>query len=293
MDPSNSGVLYAGTGEGVFNGDAVRGAGIFKTTDGGASWNHLASTNNSSFHYVNDVVVSPNSSQRVYAATRTGGWRSLDGGGSWSQVLVPGTSNGCLDLVIRTDSANDVVFASCGGTFTDATVYRNPDAGGGGAWSASLTETGLGRTSLGIAPSNQDVIYGLSASRVSGQFFYGLHAVFRSTDGGVSWTARVRNNDPTPMNRMLLTNSWFALCAGSFFNQGWYDNVIAVDPVDSDVVWTGGVDLFRSDDGGQNWGYAGRRGDVPTAVEFGRVATAPVNTLRQQTHRCQEISVCF
>ena len=35
------------------------------------------------------------------------------------------------------------------------------------------------------------------------------------------------------------------------------------------------------------------RGDVPAAVEFGRVAAAPVNTLRQQTHRCQEISVCF
>ena len=262
MDPSNSSVLYAGTGEGIFNFDAVRGAGIFKTTDGGASWNHLTSTNNSSFYYVNDVVVSPNSSQRVYAATRTGIWRSLNGGTSWSQVVAPGTSNGCLDLAVRSDSANDVVFASCGGTFSDATVYRNPNAGGGGAWSAVLTEASLGRTSLSIAPSNQDVIYALSASLVAGQFHWGLHAVFRSTDGGVSWTARVRNSDPTPMNRMLLTNSWWALCAGSFFNQGWYDNVIAVDPVDPDIVWAGGVDLFRSDDGGQNWGYAGRNAHV-------------------------------
>ena len=262
IDPNNTSVLYAGTGEGIFNFDAVRGAGIFKTTDGGASWSHLASTNNSSFYYVNDVVVSSNNSQRVYAATRSGVWRSGDGGSTWSQVLSPETSNGCLDLAIRNDSANDVVFVSCGGTFNDATVYRNADAGGGGSWSLSLTETGLGRTSLAIAPSDQDVVYALSASRVSGQFFYGLHAVFRSTDGGGSWTARVRNNDPIPMNRMLLTNSWFALCAGFFFNQGWYDNVIAVDPVDSDIVWAGGVDLFRSDDGGQNWGFAGRNSHV-------------------------------
>jgi len=39
-------------------------------------------------------------------------------------------------------------------------------------------------------------------------------------------------------------------------NQGWYDDVIAVDPVDRDIVWAGGVDLLRSDGGGQNWGWA-------------------------------------
>ena len=46
-------VLYAGTGEGFFNSDAIRGAGIFKTTDGGATWAQLAATANSNFYYVN------------------------------------------------------------------------------------------------------------------------------------------------------------------------------------------------------------------------------------------------
>ena len=62
------------------------------------SWQQLASTNTADFHYVNKIVVSPNNGQRVYAATRTGVWRSLDGGSTWSQVLNPGAVNGCLDL---------------------------------------------------------------------------------------------------------------------------------------------------------------------------------------------------
>ncbi|MCK7516808.1 MAG: hypothetical protein MZV64_03350 [Ignavibacteriales bacterium] len=57
MDPTNTNVLYAGTGEGYFNVDAIRGAGIFKTTDAGATWNRLSATNNSSFYYVNKLVI--------------------------------------------------------------------------------------------------------------------------------------------------------------------------------------------------------------------------------------------
>jgi hypothetical protein len=89
-----------------------------------------------------------------------------------------------------------------------------------------------------------------------------LHAVFRSIDDGATWTAQVRNTSSIKLNTVLLSNPIFAFqmeCgfgASQFFNQGWYDNVIAVDPVDADRVWVGGIDLFRSDDGGVNWGIA-------------------------------------
>ena len=62
LSPKNPSVLYAGTGEGYFNGDAIRGAGIFKTTDGGATWTRLAATTGSDFYYVNKIVVSKQSS---------------------------------------------------------------------------------------------------------------------------------------------------------------------------------------------------------------------------------------
>src|SRR5262249_10541518 len=57
LDPKNPRVLYAGTGEGFFNSDAVRGAGIFKTTDGGATWTQLAATGTPDFYFVNDLVI--------------------------------------------------------------------------------------------------------------------------------------------------------------------------------------------------------------------------------------------
>jgi uncharacterized protein (TIGR03437 family) len=263
FDPQNSSVLYAGTGEGMFNQDAVRGAGIFKTLDGGANWVRLPSTATTDFHYVNDLVVSPAHSQRLYAATRTGVWRSLDGGGAWTRVLAANAAGGCLDLAIRTDQTGDFLFAACG-NLAQATVYRNTDAAGAGNWTPVLTEAGMGRTTLAVAPANQNIVYALAASVVPGSYQHGLHAVFRSTAGGAegTWTAQVRNTDATKLNTLLLSNPLAAassecgLGPNTFSNQGWYDNVIAVDPLDANRVWAGGIDLFRSDDGGRTWGLA-------------------------------------
>jgi photosystem II stability/assembly factor-like uncharacterized protein len=262
MDPANSNVLYAGTGEGYFNIDSVRGAGIFKTTDGGATWTQLAAT--AGFYYVNDVKVSSRNSNRVYASTDSGIFRSLDRGATWSQVYKTTVFGGCLDLALRTDTATDSLFAACG-TFEQSAVLRNTAAEGNGAWNVVLTEKGMGRTTLAIAPSNQNVVYALSASVEPGNYQDGLYGVFRSSNGGAagSWTATVRNTSKTKLNTLLLTNPVIAYlkeCGFSdgdiFLNQGWYDNVIAVDPKDPNRVWAGGVDLFRSDDGGKSWGLA-------------------------------------
>ncbi|MDX2030003.1 MAG: Ig-like domain-containing protein [Blastocatellia bacterium] len=275
FETGNPNTIYVGTGEGVFVGEQdtlgdFRGAGIFKTTDAGATWTRLESTKTEDFYFVNDLVVSPNDKNRIYAATRTGIWRSSDAGLTWTRSLEAlndsgdAVTGGCLDLAIRTDKMTDSIFGSCG-TFEAATIYRNTDAGGSGTWTAVLTEPEMGRTSLAIAPSNQDIVYALASSIEPGAFELGLHAVFRSTAGGDkdSWTAQVRNTSPTKLNTLLLSNPLIATLtdcqfdlSDDFFNQGWYDNVIAVDPVDPNRVWVGGIDLFRSDDGGANWGVA-------------------------------------
>ena len=213
LEPGNPNVIYAGTGEGFEIGSvnnvnitgAHRGLGIYKSTDGGANWTRLPGTNTADFYYINDLVVSANGPQRVYAATSTGVWRSLDGGANWTQAHNPNLRGGCLDLAIRTDQMNDTVFASCG-TRVQATIYRNTDAGGAGTWSSVFTDASMGRTVLAIAPSNQDVIYALSTA-FTGAYANSLHAVFRSTTGGESgsWTARVRNTDANKLNRSILS----------------------------------------------------------------------------------------
>ena len=267
MDPTNPNVIYAGTGEGFNNLDAVRGAGIFKTTDGGATWNLLtATTNNANFYYVNDLVISPLNSQRLYAATSRGVFRSSDGGLNWVAVHQPtngSTLIGCQDLAIRTTGiSSDYVLAACG-NFTQASIFLKTDAENSGGWSPVKAETGMGRTSLAIAPSNQNIVYALSSelSTNVGGFNYqnGLHAVFRSIDGGQTWTTQRANTGTPNLNTMVMSYISNNCSPGNtnFTGQGWYDNVIAVDPADANRVWVGGIDLFRSDDGGVNWGFGG------------------------------------
>src|SRR5262249_18539114 len=85
MDPTDPNVIFAGTGEGVSSADALRGAGLFKTTDGGTTWRQLPSTANSSFYYNNRLTICPTNNLIILAATGTGIWRSTDGGTNWSQ----------------------------------------------------------------------------------------------------------------------------------------------------------------------------------------------------------------
>ncbi len=264
FDPKNPLTIYAGTGEGFFNGDALQGAGIFYSTDGGDTWQHLPSTSMTDFHYVNDIVVSPNNSQVLYVATDTGVWHSNDKGKSWvlSRPALEDELGGCVDLAIRTDQAKDYLFAAFGIARRGA-VYRNLNVGENGQWEEVLVRDGMRRTTLAIAPSDQNTIYALAAG---GAFLEanGLHAVLRSTSGGEagSWTVQVSGADPDPLNRRILSNPIFAFLSDcglgrtQIFNQSWYDLTIAVDPVDVNRVWVGGTDLFRSEDGGRNWGQA-------------------------------------
>ncbi|MDX2030539.1 MAG: BACON domain-containing carbohydrate-binding protein [Blastocatellia bacterium] len=271
MDPQNPDVIYAGTGEGYFNSDSIRGAGIFKSFDGGNTWRRLDGTGTADFYYVNDIVVSPTKSNRLYAATRSGVMRSLDGGDSWTLVHQADRVNGgCLDLAIRTDKTGDYVIASCGTAIglanaaaVQAAIYRNMSAETGlGAWELVHTEPGMGRTSIAIAPSNQDVIYAVSSESGATGTPHSVKAVYRSTAGGApdTWQARMRAADAGKLNATLFSNpiyAFFSECqrgTSQYFNQGWYNNTIAVDPKDENSVWVGGVDLFRSDDGGATFG---------------------------------------
>ncbi len=272
MHPVNHRILYAGTGEGYFREEVrgtalpLRGNGIFITTDGGDTWRQLASTNTPDFHFVNDLAISTHDPSRIYAATRTGVWRSSDSGASWTRVVATTVKGGCLDLAFRGDTVNDYLFASCG-TFEQATVYRSTHAEDAQPWESVLSEANQGRTSLAIAPSNPSIVYALAATNESSSRGQGLLGVYRSDSNGDpgSWHARVTNDSPDYVSTLLLSNVYAGTtrqCAGprapASFNltMGWYCNVIAVDPIDPERVFLGGVDLFRSDDGGRTWGIA-------------------------------------
>jgi len=291
IDPRQPAVMYAGTGEGYMReeirgtGLPLRGSGIFVTRDGGSTWERLTSTATDDFLWVNDLEIGADS-RRLYAATRTGVWRSLDAGQTWARLLSASVRAGCLDLAMRPEStvaSDDTLFASCG-SYEQATVYRFARAGGNASAEIVLSESGMGRTSLAVAPSNPDIMYALAASNDAGpggHYQQGLLAVYRSDRGGVagSWQPRVTNTDPSKLNTLLLTNAGGAMAeecgapAGrnTYSTMGWYNNVIAVDPRDPERVWAAGVQWFRSDDGGRTWGIAAYQTGPPGAPDSAHV----------------------
>ena len=255
MAPNNPNIVYAGTGEGYFNSDAVRGDGIFKSTDGGLTWSKLASTNragNSAWDYVYAIRVDPTNANNVWAATRNGVYRSANGGGSWNLVLA---ESYCLDLEFNW-SAN-VAVASCGTLNLPGEVFRSTDRGLSFGAAPVLAQPNQSRTELAVSKSSPNVMYAVAAYYdANASLNYGLRGVWRSTDSGATWVLRTDNNSANPFNTALL-GDFDSACDSDPRAQGWYDLEVAVDPVDSNIVWVGGIDIFRSNDGGANFGRAG------------------------------------
>jgi len=237
MDPNNSEILYAGTGEGFFNIDAVPGAGIFKTTNGGLTWIQLPTTANNNFNYVNKLAYHPFSSDTLLAATRSGLWRTIDGGANWSQVESGAANKGVRALDVLFNPVNPAIaIAAFGSVFSNDGIYRSVN--GGETWNkiTSNLPTIHGRISLAISPSFPQVVYA-SIANVTDNSLLGL---YKSKDGGVNWELI---NDASVVDYLSYGNN------GSS-GQGWYDHIIKVHPTDTNTVFAGGIDLYKSTNGG-------------------------------------------
>ena len=298
IDPVAPDTVYAGTGELYRNSErpyaAMWGQGILRSTDGGRHFQQLLATAGSDFRYVSDLVISELDHRRLYAATNTGVWRSDDAGASFVQILKPTDSGGgllyegCTDLQLipgsetllascASRSEDDrywlpgtVVPPACGGP-CDATVFRTDDARGTPGWQVVLTEAGMGRTTLALAPSNPNILYALAATTLPGpdrnndgrgDYNNALHALFRSDDGGRTWQARLRNSSADALSTYLLSYAdgyESVRCGfGAFdpYSAGWYNQAIAVNPLDPEIVWVGGMEVYRSNNGGRSFGKA-------------------------------------
>lgn len=257
MDPSNSQTLYLGTGE------VARGAGIFKSTDAGQTWNQLPQTTTTDFHAVYSLAIVPSRPTHIYAATATGIFVSTDAGVTWKRALLAtnGNFSSCSSVKARGDQPADIVFASCGqftGSKFVVTIYRNKDAAGSGTWDVVQTDPAMSNTALAISPTKPDTVYAVAVTNDSqSPFMNALLAVYRSTQGGDSgtWETRATTANPSSAAANILS---YPQCSYPVDHrgQGGYNLDIAVDPTNPDVVFVAGIDISRSDDGGVTWGHA-------------------------------------
>lgn len=103
IDPSNSSIIYAATGEGFFNLDAVRGAGVLKSTNGGSSWtlqSNLSGAPAGFPYFINDIKIRSDSTNTLYAATNSGLFKTTNGGTSWVFIKRGATTNRATQILI-------------------------------------------------------------------------------------------------------------------------------------------------------------------------------------------------
>jgi regulation of enolase protein 1 (concanavalin A-like superfamily) len=220
FQPGKLSVMYAGTGEGYYNGDAIRGAGIFKSVDSGTTWTQLASTANADFYYVLRVALSPDA-RVLLAATSTGLFRSVDGGATFTRVVGPVP----VDIDFHPTNAMRAIAGDRAGR-----AWLTTDAGV--TWvQASMTlpttpVTGWRRVETAYARGTPDTVYAVVD--------HDAGLVYRSNDGGATYTQVFASG-----TLKLLENG-----------QGWYDLALWVNPRDGNDLLVGGVNLYRSRDGG-------------------------------------------
>ena len=239
--PSDSKIIYAGTGETDIREDLSSGNGVYKSSDSGATWNHIGLEDT---RQISRIVIDPQNPNTVYVGAlghaygpneQRGVYKSVDGGMHWVRVLDLGSDIGISDLAICS-AAQQLIFAGAwhvrrppwssyapidgpGGG-----LYRSRDAGK--TWSRldgnGLPEGDWGRVGVEVAPDGKRV-YALIQAKKSG--------LYRSDDGGNTWV--LVNDDPRLTSR------------------AWYFNRIIIDPHNSDVIYIPNVAFYRSEDGGK------------------------------------------
>lgn len=246
MDPNNSNVVWAGTGENNHQRALGYGDGVYKTMDGGKSWKNMGLKES---RHIGGIVIDPRNSNIVFVAAEGSAWgpggerglyKTIDGGKSWKKVLNISENTGVNNVVI--DPVNpDIMYATSEqrrrhvhakiGGGPESAIYKSTD--GGENWrklKSGLPTVHLGGMGIAVSPVNHNYVYVIiEAAEGKGGFY-------RSTDRGESWTKM-----------------------SSHASSGQYYNEIFCDPVDVDKVYSVETFTHLTEDGGKTWKRLGRK----------------------------------
>tara|TARA_B100000941_G_scaffold199080_2_gene144461 strand:- start:796 stop:3345 length:2550 start_codon:yes stop_codon:yes gene_type:complete len=301
-DPLDTETFYVATGEAntaliTYRESSSRGIGIWKSNDAGLTWSLLPST--ADFQYVTDMAAKQvNNGVEIYASVVSGTYqgqdhesapsdglfKSLNGGQTWTQVLpdIPSTDIPYSPSDIEITASGNIIVGTMKNLDGDGgAVILTSTTGDYDSWSISnqfqlLIESNSnynipGRIIFSSCASNPNIVYGVVGSGFLNNMGFNLsygNYIIKSFDGGLSWQTV---NLPTSSG-----DDWASLA--------WHALEIKVSPVNPDIVFVGGLELYRSDDGGISWSnlsdwdlmyYGG--GDRYVHADIHKVAFQPGN----------------
>ncbi|MEL6831954.1 MAG: T9SS type A sorting domain-containing protein [Bacteroidota bacterium] len=255
FDPVDPNTIYVGTGDVNISGNFIVGDGIYRSTDGGDTWENIGW---GGLNIISQIRIHPTDNNIIYAGAMgapferdnvRGLYRSLDRGETWEQVLYVADQAGIIDLVM--DHQNpDILYASSWDRIRNnmestvngpnAKIFKSID--GGDNW----TELGGG------LPTDEQGRIGITMTQQDPQHLYAAYTgtnnqlfdIFETLDGGATWQGVLDTASVNPIS---------SNAQGGF---GWYFGKVRVHPDNPDDIYILGVDLWRSRDGGQNWEQA-------------------------------------
>ncbi|HSW53447.1 MAG TPA: hypothetical protein VLH59_00035 [Ignavibacteriaceae bacterium] len=241
IDPTNPNVVWVGTGENNNQNNVIFGDGVYKSEDGGKSWNNMGLKES---HQIGGIVIDPNNSNIVYAAaygsSRVSGgdrgiYKTTDGGKSWDNVLMISEYTGFYQVHMDSRFSN-ILYAVAHQRMRNlyTGVYGGPESGiyrsidFGATWEklkGGLPSEDVGRIGMAISPVNPDYVYAIIEATEKDK------GVYRSTDRGASWTKQNSYNASAP----------------------FYYHELYCDPIDVDRVYSDDVFIQVTVDGGKTW----------------------------------------
>ena len=241
IDPLNPNIMYIATGD-RDAGDTYS-YGVMKSIDGGETWNSTSLTFNISNSYRgNRILINPNNTNVIIISLKKSGYgyvyRSEDGGESWTQRL---EGPNIISMEFKIDNPNIIYGVTTGSSklwksFDNGINWENVNS------SVGLPNSGNNRGVIGLTPANPNTVYILYSASDDG---YG--GLYKSTDGGLNFTMQ---SDIESLQKNLL--GW-DVDGSDEGGQGWYDLALAVSPTNENLVFVGGVNVWKSTDSGQSF----------------------------------------
>lgn len=230
QDPTDFNIMYFGTGEKAINADAVRGAGLWRSTDHGATWALMPGTAN--FWNVSKVVCDASGNLYVGCnsiSNNSGIQRYTKSSGTWTNITPSGLDPRVPDIELSSTGRLHII---CGyyNTAAGSSGYRytdNPATVTSSTWTSPAT-TFTTQYNVDLA-SNGNTLYALPSTSA-----WNVTTIYKSTNGGANWSA---------------TGSTPAFTSG----QAWYCMGVAVDPNNANNVIVGSLDCYKTTNGGTSW----------------------------------------